>query len=155
MESHYDFWVKLNSRIDKTGGTNKCWPWIGSIDRKRGGYGHIWWNGKLHRAHRMVYRFGVGNIPDGMHVLHSCDNPKCCNPEHLSLGTHAENMKQKGARKRGRGASGERHPKAKLTDEQVREIRSDNRSLSKIAMDYGVTKQNISAIKRNKSRVHA
>lgn len=68
-----------------------CWEWAGHRNNK--GYG-IAWDGKaMTGAHRVSYRVFVGEIPDGLFVLHRCDNPPCCNPEHLFLGTHLDNMK--------------------------------------------------------------
>ena len=68
-----------------------CWEWKASLDGK--GYGQIKnWN-SMSRAHRISWEFYCGEIPDGMHILHECDNPKCVNPNHLFLGTHQDNMR--------------------------------------------------------------
>lgn len=76
---------------------NMCWEWRGSLSK---GYGQIKVNGRPLRAHRMAYEVAKGDIPEGMHILHSCDNPKCCNPAHLRPGTHQENMDDMQARGR-------------------------------------------------------
>jgi len=67
-----------------------CWEWRGYI---LGGYGISWHNGKTHKAHRASYEKYKGDIPDGLLVCHSCDNPRCINPDHLWLGTQSDNMK--------------------------------------------------------------
>jgi hypothetical protein len=64
------------------------------------GYGSIYADGRLQKAHRVVWQVEHGPIPDGLHVLHQCDNPPCCNPAHLFLGTHADNMADKIAKGR-------------------------------------------------------
>lgn len=83
-----------------TGGPDKCWPWNGCRSEK--GYGTIRIAGKTKKAHRQAYEFSRGPIPEGMEVRHVvCDNPPCCNPDHLGPGTHTENMHDMAARGRG------------------------------------------------------
>ena len=71
---------------------DQCWEW--ARVRNQHGYGQLRVAGRMVYAHRLAYELGVGPIPDGMHVLHQCDNPRCINPAHLSLGTHSQNMKE-------------------------------------------------------------
>jgi len=70
-----------------------CWIWIGSCNPD--GYGMINVSGKTDRAHRVSYRLFKGEIPKGICVCHSCDKSYCCNPQHLFLGTHKENMEDR------------------------------------------------------------
>lgn len=95
------FWAKV------TGPPDECWPWIGATHDK--GYGNVGLHGAIVTTHRLAYKLAIGPIPKGMHVLHHCDNPACCNPGpgHLFLGTHQDNMRDKVAK--GRQAKGDRH----------------------------------------------
>ena len=89
---------RLWSRVDKTG---DCWVWTGATTTA--GYGEIRFGGKVVRVHRLVYELTVGPIPEGMGVLHRCDNPPCCRPDHLFLGTQRDNARDMVAKGRKRG----------------------------------------------------
>lgn len=102
------FWAKVNKE-----GPNGCWEWTGALQRD--GYAHFGINSKTTSSHRYAYEQLVGPIPDGMDLLHSCDNRRCVNPAHTRPGTHVENMAE--------CRDKERNNK-KLTAEQVREIRA-------------------------------
>lgn len=93
------FWQKVSYPRNTT-----CWLWVGALDRWLYGQFKPVSRSSPLRAHRVAWELLRGPIPDGMSVLHSCDNPRCCNPEHLRLGTHADNMDDK--RKRGRAWRG-------------------------------------------------
>jgi hypothetical protein len=79
---------RLWSRVDKTG---DCWVWLGSGTTDR--YGQIRVGSKMVYVHRLAYELTYGVIPAGMSVLHRCDNPSCCRPEHLFLGTQQDNIR--------------------------------------------------------------
>lgn len=148
------FWA----RVEKSDG---CWPWRGARLR---GYGKFNSRtlGRQGYAHRFAYEFARGPIPDGLQVLHRCDNPPCCNPDHLFLGTQLDNIADMVAK--GRGASGdrsgwrthpermprgERHSHAKLTAAQVEEIRATPRrrgSQRALARRFGVSEATVSLI---------
>jgi hypothetical protein len=135
-----------------------CWNWLG---RKYGhGYGRFKANGITYMAHRYAWMMSNhSSIPRGFCICHGCDNPACVNPQHLFLGTVADNNADK--QRKGRQAKGEQlaHPRARgerngnsrLTQEQVERIKSDGRSQRKIAADYGVTQSAIWMIKNGKA----
>lgn len=88
------FWAKVDRR-----GPDECWPWTGATQQT--GYGRFRVDGRLQGAHRVAYVLTHGHLRPGAHVLHRCDTPGCCNPSHLFLGTHADNMADKEAKGRG------------------------------------------------------
>lgn len=108
------------AKIDKNG-PNGCWLFTGArLPKKIGGYGWAHWQGKRMGAHRIAYMLFKGEITEGLEVCHTCDNGPCCNPDHLFLGTHADNMGD--CRAKGRYTHGEANKKSKLKEPQVREI---------------------------------
>jgi len=121
-----------------------CWLWLASVDKD--GYGQFLY-GK--RAHRYSYEYYNGVIPAGVCVLHKCDNPSCVNPEHLFLGTNRDNIND--MVNKGRSLSGIKNPAAKLTEDDVSNIRNDLRPIRIIAKDYNVGKSQIHNIKTNTS----
>lgn len=136
------FW----SNVDKS---KDCWTWKGC--KSRFGYGEFYANKKTYRAHRLAYELSHGDIPDGLFVLHRCDNPTCVNPDHLFVGTHSDNMKD--AANKGR-ICGEMNSFSKLTWNEVNEIRRLYSlrvySMGSIARKFGVSKASISNIVKNK-----
>ena len=126
-----------------------CWLW--TAYRNRGGYGKARHGGKVHLAHRVSWEVHNGPIPAGMCVCHRCDTPSCVNPEHLFLGTQADNVRDMAAKGRGRAPAGEAHRSAKLTAADVAAIRADGRTPRIIAAEYGVSRPQISAIRLGKN----
>lgn len=145
------FWSKVDIR-----GSDECWPWTASCSK--GGYGDFSFGRERRhiKAHQFAYLLEVGPIPGfgerepGEHgecVLHSCDNPACCNPAHLRLGSHNENMVDMISRDR--STRGQRDAMAKLYPDQVAEIRrarGDGVLLRVLADKYGVQESQISRI---------
>ena len=95
------FW----ERIDRSGSAKACWPWMSG---RRSGYGRVMDGDRTVYAHRFAFEtYWNVRIPKGLCVLHSCDNPPCCNPAHLWIGTRTDNAKDRDAK--GRTAAGKRH----------------------------------------------
>jgi hypothetical protein len=102
-----------------------CWSWTGATgDFGHGVIGSGGQRGRLLKAHRVSWEIHFGPIPPGLCVLHHCDNPPCCNPDCLFLGTLADNNEDKMAKGRGDFLYGATNPSARLTQAQVDEIRS-------------------------------
>lgn len=137
---------------------NGCLEFIGS---RSDGYGTIRHNGAVVKAHRLSWELQNGPIPTGMLVLHSCDNPPCCNVEHLFLGTHQDNsddMIDKGRDKHdGIAIQGELNGRAILKEQDVIEIRKlldEGHTQQLIADMYNVTREAIKKIKLKQSWRH-
>jgi hypothetical protein len=162
------FWSKVDRRQP-----DECWPW--RAGRFEYGYGHFKMNGKDWHSHRLAYELSSGEIPAGIFVCHHCDNPPCCNPKHLFLGTPEDNVRDmidKGRRRFGsfetsrrvingreswskpnsRMPHGERHYNARLTLEQVAELRAAYATGGvrqvDLAARYGVDQTHVSRIVR-------
>lgn len=137
------------AKLDRDGGGfQTCWPWRGSITR--GGYGQLSHGSAAVYAHRIAYLLWNGPIPDRQLVLHRCDNPPCCNPTHLFLGTHQDNADDCVAKGRSRGRSpvGERMWNSKLTEALVREIRASDEPQKALAQRVGVSQALVSLVRR-------
>jgi len=126
---------------------NGCWIW-GRYTMKNG-YGTMRFTKGTKLAHRISYELFKGAVPLGHDVMHSCDNPSCINPAHLSTGTRTDNMQD--AKAKGRNCVGEKHGRSKLTEIQVKEIKMLDMPQSLIANKYGVSQCTISVIKTGKN----
>lgn len=143
------FWKK----VDKNGPVHpihgQCWVWLGSTSHN--GYGQFMINHSGIRPHRYSYEVHVGPIPNGLDIMHKCDNRLCVNPDHLGVGTKKDNITDKVSK--GRHAHGETISTAKLTNEQVYEIRRRyNRTsyhksnVAELAKEFNVNRNCIIAI---------
>lgn len=133
-----------------------CWEWTGGrTSSKWVNYGKFTdEDGKTVMAHRYSWLIHYGPIPDGMFVLHHCDNPICVNPAHLFLGTHEDNMRDMVAKERQSRPAGSSHYRTALTESDVLAIRSDTRPRAEIAKQYGLTTKNVGKIQRHDSWKH-
>lgn len=136
-----------------------CWNWIGRFVGK--GYGSIGLGGKGAKqklVHRLSYEIHKGPIPDGMVVMHTCDNPRCVNPDHLEAGTQSQNIKDAFARGRKinlpSGIKGDDHGASKLTSKDVLEIRESTLSMNALAKLYGVSRSAIERVRYRKTWRH-
>jgi HNH endonuclease len=143
------FWPKVDVR-----GSDECWPWLAA--RNGQGYGQFvvptgTSRGVLTPAPRVAWELAHGRRAGVRMVRHTCDNPLCCNPVHLRLGTALQNVQD--AIKRGRAVyvHGEKHGMAKLTAKQVEAIRADGRVSREIAPEYGVSDRHIRKIRARKT----
>lgn len=134
LKDRLDYYSKEN---EETG----CVEWTGAITK--GGYGTLRYRGDQLSAHRAAYELEKGGIPEGMMVLHSCDNRKCIRIGHLRVGTGADNMADRASRGRQGTLVGESSPHAVLSAADVLLIREDKRLLKDVATDYGVSKSTI------------
>ena len=115
------FWGKV-----KILAPDECWDWQAFKDKPPNHYGRLSFQGKLYTAHRFAYMITHGEIPEGLVVMHSCDNPPCVNPEHLSLGTRQDNIDDCVNKERRANLKGSAHPRALLDEETVNAIRECN-----------------------------
>lgn len=136
------FWSKV-----LVSGVTECWPWEGYI--REDGTGQFKTPEGTKQSHRIAYQLVNGEIPPGLVVRHTCDNPTCCNPYHLLSGTHADNVSDRVLRNR--SAVGERNGRAVLTEADVIKILDDPRVSNQIGIDYGVDGATIRAIKTGKT----
>jgi hypothetical protein len=172
---------KLMARVKKLPGHNSCWLWAGPLNRPNG-YGWIYLEGKDWSTHRAAYNFLVGKIPPGKCVLHKCDVKNCVRPSHLYIGTKGDNARDavrrggmaRGARVRVSHAppgfrffirdwsrkhgycKGEAQGNSKLTEQQVRKIRSayPAKNTYELAREFGVQSETIRGIIRRVSWKH-
>lgn len=161
-------------RVDKSAGPDGCWLWLGAKSG-RGGHGVIGRGGRgdgLVLVHRATYEMKYGPIPAGFNACHKCDNPPCCNPDHIFIGTHTDNMHD--AELKGRMRNGRRPEDAprgnshwsrqdnarvakgndvlpKLSEQDVRDIRASRLPSRVLAEHYSTTPQTIRAARKGKT----
>jgi len=136
-------------RYTKVSGKKTCWLWVGPVMKKElDKYGYTYVNSRYTSAHRLSYALLVSDFEISLHVLHKCDNPQCVNPNHLFLGTNADNIRDKARKLRGR---------RKLDIEKVKKIFQMNHSgMSQraIARVFGISQGSVGDVLRGDSYSH-
>ncbi|MCC3246639.1 HNH endonuclease [Methylocystis sp. WRRC1] len=130
-------------------GPDECWPWKAATSGF--GYGRFKINGRLYSSHRIAYSLSKGRIPSGggwhgIEVLHSCDNPACCNPAHLSIGTHAENVADMDAKGRGNRRGSPR--KYQVTPDICAKILASGAPATELEKSLGIPMKTINRVRR-------
>lgn len=154
--------VRFWEKVAQTDDADSCWEWVGSRDKN--GYGRFGVGSPIRTrfAHRVSYEIHYGAIADGLYVCHACDNPSCVRPAHLFAGApivNTRDMITKG-RQRHPGRKGVLAPKAKLSDDAVREARrrfaldSSYGQSSALARDFGISPAAMSALLLRRSWSH-
>jgi len=151
-------WSKVDKKTE-----NECWNWMGLKNEQ--GYGRVQINEYSYYAHRVIFDLvnpGViqwnapRNSSESGFLLHSCDNPSCCNPKHLFVGTHADNMADKAAKGRSPDYTGDKGPRCKLSMSQaqeIRELRKQGVSARELSKQYGISLPSIKTLLAGKSYV--
>ncbi len=136
------FWYYVDKR-----GEDECWEWKGHKSPE--GYGHLHIKTGTTVTSRISWQIHYGEIPKGMLVCHKCDNPPCCNPKHLFLGTDLDNIQDRDKKKRNKQCKGRNHYKAEIVEADVINIRNLNKegmSQKELSKMYNLSQASISKI---------
>ena len=150
----------LWSKVDKRG-EDECWEWKGYKNAE--GYGRTWINEVGYYAHRVIFNLAYPNViklsapkdaEDNGYILHTCDNPSCCNPKHLFVGTHSDNMADKVSKNRQKKFPSDSGPRCKLSISQAREarqLRKNGASVKDLAKQFGLSLPSMKTLLAGKS----
>lgn len=150
------FWAAVSKKGPTRSVLGRCWKWLRPLDKD--GYGEIMVRRRKYKAHQYAWVLLVGELPNGVQVLHKCDNPSCTNPDHLFLGTNRDNTADKV--RKSRQAKGEDFRSAKLTKKDVIRIRkryrygSQSNGTVAIAREYGVSNVLVGMVVKRKAWKH-
>lgn len=130
---------------------NGCWYWSNHV-KKSTGYGEMYLEGRSRGTHVVAQILFNGGLPDGCIVLHRCDNPGCCNPDHVYAGTYLQNIADR--RDRGRAPNGEKHHNVSITEKMAIAILAEPGYPTAIAKKFGVTRNVVNLLKLGKTWKH-
>lgn len=133
-------YAQTKIKVDPESG---CWLWVSHLSQ---GYGVASFNKIRMRAHRFMYLLYKGEIPEDLHVCHTCDNRQCANPDHLFLGAPADNVAD--MIQKNRNQKGQTHYRSHLTEDQVKDIHADTRPYTEIGKSYNITPTAVQKIKQ-------
>lgn len=136
------FWSKVNK-----GSESECWPWNGAGGR----YGHLNFEGKFIKSHRMAYILTYGRPAQGLCICHKCDNPRCCNPNHLFTGTHKENSQDAVNKGRLNGRNSPIKFPTIIVEEALRRI-ANGESQTSVGKSFGISSAHMSYLVNGKTR---
>ena len=145
-EIHSDLRRRLLAKVIVPHDPEACWGWTGAVNSHGRAHMQADRRGLWSNASRIAYRVLVGAVPEGLFVLHTCDNPLCCNPRHLYAGTPAQNNADMA--NRGRSTRGERHPGRKISADDARAIRASTERSRVLADRYGLSMSHIAHIRK-------
>lgn len=143
-----DLWMHI-----RIGAPDACWPWRMGLDRD--GYGHFTAEGRKYKAHRLAFQLSTGVDPGELKVCHRCDNPACCNPTHLFLGTQTDNLRDMVTK--GRSRQGSRHHAATVTEADIitiRARRAAGEAGRSLAEAFGLSEASVSDIVHHRTWRH-
>lgn len=140
---------RLLSHVESHDNPESCWIWKDSNT-----YGTVRINGKKYKSHRLMCQVHHKVDVTGLCVLHSCDNPRCINPNHLRVGTHQENMQDRVLRNRGGNLKGSNNGRALLNEDDVVFIRKSKLQTKELMSMYGISKVTICGIRRGAKWKH-
>ena len=143
------FRTRFDRFVDRSDGPDACWLWRGSKSGR--GYGVFWFDGHQTAATRVAWYLAHGSRPTETQVVrHTCDNPPCVNPAHLLVGSQQENVADMWQRDRAASFAGEAHGQARLTDDDIRNIRerlAEGGTVKEVAAEYGISGRTVRAVR--------
>jgi len=149
LKTPASFWAD----VDRSGGLDACWPWARK-SRLPKGYGLVGYRRARWQSHRLAYFLATGHHPGKLCVMHHCDNPPCCNPAHLSLGTVRDNTLDMISKGRNRPARGERNANSRFTADEIMRLFLHPAPTRRTAIEFAVSERTVYDIRRGNTWRH-